>query len=107
MPECYIRGNTIKYLHVPDEKATWSGLCKGKRWKAAKRHWACGIDDGVAKGTGGGRGKGVSAGKTVANRGHCSACLLVISIVDEEWNTTELHSLACEVQDVVVVNQNL
>ncbi|KAJ4966538.1 hypothetical protein NE237_018387 [Protea cynaroides] len=89
MPECYIRGNTIKYLRVPDEvidkvqEETKSrsdrrppGVGRGRgrgRDEGAGGRQVKGIgrsqDDGSAKGMGGGRGRGGSGGKSGANRG--------------------------------------
>ncbi|PPR84328.1 hypothetical protein GOBAR_AA36380 [Gossypium barbadense] len=87
MPECYIRGNTIKYLRVPDEvidkvqEETKSRADRkppvlgrgrgrgredgpgGRQPKGAGR----GFEDG-AKGAGG-RGRGGSGGKTSGSRG--------------------------------------
>uniref|UniRef100_A0A2N9EC26 Sm domain-containing protein n=1 Tax=Fagus sylvatica TaxID=28930 RepID=A0A2N9EC26_FAGSY len=89
MPECYIRGNTIKYLRVPDEvidkvqeetksrsdrKPPGVGRGRGRgrddgpggrQPKGIGR----GLDDGGAKGMGGGRGRGGSGGKPGGNRG--------------------------------------
>ncbi|KAG0488112.1 hypothetical protein HPP92_006923 [Vanilla planifolia] len=86
MPECYIRGNTIKYLRVPDEvidkvqeetnktrtdrKPPGVGRGRGRGREDASGRQTKGIgrgsDDG--KGTGGGRGRGASGGK-VGGRG--------------------------------------
>ncbi|XP_051123666.1 sm-like protein LSM4 [Andrographis paniculata] len=85
MPECYIRGNTIKYLRVPDEvidkveetksrsdrKPPGVGRGRGRgrddinagRPKGIGR----GVDDGGSKG--GGRGKGVAGNKPSGGRG--------------------------------------
>ncbi|KAI3448574.1 hypothetical protein Pfo_005239 [Paulownia fortunei] len=87
MPECYIRGNTIKYLRVPDEvidkvqeetksrsdrkpPGVGRGRGRGRDDSAAGRPSkgiGRGIDDGGSKG--GGRGKGVSGSKSSGNRG--------------------------------------
>ncbi|VVA94025.1 unnamed protein product [Arabis nemorensis] len=69
MPECYIRGNTIKYLRVPDEvidkvqeeKTRTDRKPPGGGGRGRGR----GIDDGGARG----RGRGGSVGKMVGNRG--------------------------------------
>ncbi|KAF9604932.1 hypothetical protein IFM89_011299 [Coptis chinensis] len=79
MPECYIRGNTIKYLRVPDEvidkvqeetnksrtdrKPPGVGRGRGRGRDDASggrtgRGMGRGQDDGGAKGFGGGRGRG-------------------------------------------------
>ncbi|CAN1141810.1 Probable U6 snRNA-associated Sm-like protein LSm4 [Linum perenne] len=76
MPECYIRGNTIKYLRVPDEvidkvqeeksrsdrKPPGVGRGRGRGREdgvAGGRGSNRGsFDDGAAKGPGGGRGRG-------------------------------------------------
>ncbi|KAF5731450.1 putative U6 snRNA-associated Sm-like protein LSm4 [Tripterygium wilfordii] len=88
MPECYIRGNTIKYLRVPDEvidkvqeetkarsdrKPPGVGRGRGRgREDVAGGRGAKGIgrgfDDGGAKGVAG-RGRGGSSGKPGGNRG--------------------------------------
>ncbi|KAL7239503.1 hypothetical protein ACSBR2_005405 [Camellia fascicularis] len=89
MPECYIRGNTIKYLRVPDEvidkvqeetksradrkppgvgRGRGRGREDGPGGRPAKGVGR-GIDDGGAKGMGGGRGKGGSSSKPAGNRG--------------------------------------
>ncbi|CAL5397303.1 unnamed protein product [Camellia sinensis] len=88
MPECYIRGNTIKYLRVPDEvidkvqeetksradrkppgvgRGRGRGREDGPGGRPAKGVGR-GIDDGGAKGMGGGRGKGGSSSKPAGNR---------------------------------------
>ncbi|KHG14969.1 putative U6 snRNA-associated Sm-like protein LSm4 [Gossypium arboreum] len=88
MPECYIRGNTIKYLRVPDEvidkvqeetksradrKPPGVGRGRGRaredgpggrQPKGAGR----GLDD-SARTTSGGRGRGGSGGKNTGGRG--------------------------------------
>nr|KJB49934.1 hypothetical protein B456_008G146200 [Gossypium raimondii] len=107
MPECYIRGNTIKYLRVPDEvidkvqEETKSRADRkppvlgrgrgrgredgpgGRQPKGAGR----GFEDG-AKGAGG-RGRGGSGGKTSGSRGkfsksQTSGCRSVYSYVGIE-----------------------
>ncbi|KAA0046492.1 putative U6 snRNA-associated Sm-like protein LSm4 [Cucumis melo var. makuwa] len=88
MPECYIRGNTIKYLRVPDEvidkvqeetksradrkplgvgRGRGRGREDGPGGRPAKG-MGRGFDDG-AKAASGGRGKGGPGGKPGANRG--------------------------------------
>ncbi|KAL7226801.1 hypothetical protein ACSBR1_021804 [Camellia fascicularis] len=91
MPECYIRGNTIKYLRVPDEvidkvqeetkiradrKPPGVGRGRGRGredstsgGRPAKGMGGRGLDDGGAKGTGGGRGRGGAGGRTGGSRG--------------------------------------
>ncbi|XP_052180247.1 probable U6 snRNA-associated Sm-like protein LSm4 isoform X2 [Diospyros lotus] len=89
MPECYIRGNTIKYLRVPDEvidkvqeesksrsdrkpPAVGRGRGRGREDAAGGRQTrgvAHGIDDAGARGMGGGRGKGGSGSKSTGSRG--------------------------------------
>ncbi|KAF2315001.1 hypothetical protein GH714_037497 [Hevea brasiliensis] len=88
MPECYIRGNTIKYLRVPDEvidkvqeetksrtdrKPPGVGRGRGRGREEGGRPVkgiGRGLDDGSAKAAGGGRGRGGSGGKTGGNRDH-------------------------------------
>ncbi|KAJ8749633.1 hypothetical protein K2173_026282 [Erythroxylum novogranatense] len=88
MPECYIRGNTIKYLRVPDEvidkvqeesksRADRKPPGVGGRGRGRGREdmpggrgskgIGRGLDDGAAKG--GGRGKSGSGGKPGGNKG--------------------------------------
>ncbi|KAG7025056.1 hypothetical protein SDJN02_13879, partial [Cucurbita argyrosperma subsp. argyrosperma] len=87
MPECYIRGNTIKYLRVPDEvidkvqeetksrtdrKPPGVGRGRGRGREDGpggrpSKGMGRGFDDG-AKAASGGRGKGSSGGKLGANR---------------------------------------
>ncbi|XP_023535667.1 sm-like protein LSM4 [Cucurbita pepo subsp. pepo] len=87
MPECYIRGNTIKYLRVPDEvidkvqeetksrtdrKPPGVGRGRGRGREDGpggrpSKGMGRGFDDG-AKAASGGRGKGGSGGKLGANR---------------------------------------
>ncbi|KAK4427642.1 putative U6 snRNA-associated Sm-like protein LSm4 [Sesamum alatum] len=82
MPECYIRGNTIKYLRVPDEvidkvqeetktrsdrkpPGVGRGRGRGRDDNAAGRPskgTGRGVDDGGSKG--GGRGKGLAGSKS-------------------------------------------
>ncbi|XP_027348893.1 probable U6 snRNA-associated Sm-like protein LSm4 [Abrus precatorius] len=89
MPECYIRGNTIKYLRVPDEvidkvqeetksradrkpPGVGRGRGRGREDGAGGRQpkgIGRGLDDGGTKGAGGGRGKGGPGGKPGGNRG--------------------------------------
>ncbi|CAL5357616.1 unnamed protein product [Camellia sinensis] len=93
MPECYIRGNTIKYLRVPDEveqvidkvqeetksradrKPPGVGRGRGRGredstsgGRPAKGMGGRGLDDGGAKGMGGGRGRGGAGGRTGGSR---------------------------------------
>ncbi|KAG2406586.1 U6 snRNA-associated Sm-like protein [Vigna angularis] len=88
MPECYIRGNTIKYLRVPDEvidkvqeetktradrkpPGVGRGRGRGREEGAGGRQSkgiGRGLDDGGTKGAGGGRGKGGPSGKPGGNR---------------------------------------
>ncbi|KAG9440273.1 hypothetical protein H6P81_020438 [Aristolochia fimbriata] len=89
MPECYIRGNTIKYLRVPDEvidkvqeetksrsdrKPPGVGRGRGRSredgtsGRPSKGGIGRGQDDGM-KGMGGGRGRGGSGSKGAGNRG--------------------------------------
>ncbi|KAI6674642.1 hypothetical protein NL676_002548 [Syzygium grande] len=89
MPECYIRGNTIKYLRVPDEvidkvqeetksrsdrkppgvgRGRGRGREDGPGGRPAKGIGR-GLEDGGSKGPGGGRGKGGPGGKGSGNRG--------------------------------------
>ncbi|XP_038671149.1 U6 snRNA-associated Sm-like protein LSm4 [Scyliorhinus canicula] len=74
MPECYIRGSTIKYLRIPDEiidmvkeevvsKGRGRGLQQQKQQQQQKGRGAGG---GAGRGVFGGRGRGVAR----ANRGH-------------------------------------
>ncbi|KAK9291856.1 hypothetical protein L1049_019806 [Liquidambar formosana] len=84
MPECYIRGNTIKYLRVPDEvidkvqeetksradrkpPGVGRGRGRGREEGPGGRQVkgiGRGIDDGGARGMGGGRGRGGPGGRT-------------------------------------------
>ncbi|CAN7075712.1 unnamed protein product [Brassica oleracea var. botrytis] len=76
MPECYIRGNTIKYLRVPDEvidkvqeEKTRTdrkppGVGRG-RGREGPKGMGRGMDDGAARG----RGRGGSIGKMGGNKG--------------------------------------
>ncbi|CAI9774309.1 unnamed protein product [Fraxinus pennsylvanica] len=82
MPECYIRGNTIKYLRVPDEvidkvqeeksrsdrrpPGVGRGRGRGREDSSKAKGIGRGLDDGAAKNTGGGRGRG---GNKVAGGG--------------------------------------
>ncbi|CAJ2632029.1 unnamed protein product [Trifolium pratense] len=94
MPECYIRGNTIKYLRVPDEvidkvqEETKSrtdrkppGVGRGRGRGGGREEGAGsgaggrqpkgigrGFDDGGARGAGG-RGRGSQGGKPGGSRG--------------------------------------
>ncbi|XP_038632508.1 U6 snRNA-associated Sm-like protein LSm4 [Scyliorhinus canicula] len=74
MPECYIRGSTIKYLRIPDEiidmakeevvsKGRGRGLQQQKQQQQQKGRGAGG---GAGRGVFGGRGRGVAG----ADRGH-------------------------------------
>jgi len=68
MPECYIRGNTIKYLRVPDEvidKVQEEKTRTDRKPPGVGRGRGRGVDDGGARG----RGRGTSMGKMGGNRG--------------------------------------
>ncbi|XP_010550988.1 PREDICTED: sm-like protein LSM4 [Tarenaya hassleriana] len=79
MPECYIRGNTIKYLRVPDEvidkvqeeksrtdrKPPGVGRGRGGRGEGPGRVLGRGMDDGAARG----RGRGGPIGNKGGGRG--------------------------------------
>ncbi|KAL2507651.1 U6 snRNA-associated Sm-like protein LSm4 [Forsythia ovata] len=85
MPECYIRGNTIKYLRVPDEvidkvqeeksrsdrrpPGVGRGRGRGREDGSKPKGIGRGMEDGAARGMGGGRGRGGSGGKPGGNRG--------------------------------------
>ncbi|KAL8054854.1 hypothetical protein ABFX02_04G019600 [Erythranthe guttata] len=86
MPECYIRGNTIKYLRVPDEvidkvqedtksrsdrkpPGVGRGRGRGREDTSSKaKGIGRGMDDGGGRGGGRGRG-GVSGGRAGGSRG--------------------------------------
>ncbi|KAL1198023.1 Sm-like protein LSM4 [Cardamine amara subsp. amara] len=68
MPECYIRGNTIKYLRVPDEvidKVQEEKTRTDRKPPGVGRGRGRGVDDGGARG----RGRAGSMGRTGGNRG--------------------------------------
>ncbi|EOA21788.1 hypothetical protein CARUB_v10002252mg [Capsella rubella] len=68
MPECYIRGNTIKYLRVPDEvidKVQEEKTRTDRKPPGVGRGRGRGMEDGGARG----RGRGTSMGKMGGNRG--------------------------------------
>ncbi|KAG9148556.1 hypothetical protein Leryth_023394 [Lithospermum erythrorhizon] len=87
MPECYVRGNTIKYLRVPDEvidkvqeesktrtdrkpPGVGRGRGRGRDDAGGRQTFGRGVDDGGPKG--GGRGRGGPGSKSagrVAGRG--------------------------------------
>ncbi|KAK4775564.1 hypothetical protein SAY87_023525 [Trapa incisa] len=89
MPECYVRGNTIKYLRVPDEvidkvqeeaksrtdrKPPGVGRGRGRGREDVPggrpaKGIGRGLDDGGAKGPGGGRGRGGFGGRAIGGRG--------------------------------------
>ncbi|CAN8265315.1 unnamed protein product [Cochlearia groenlandica] len=68
MPECYIRGNTIKYLRVPDEvidKVQEEKTRTDRKPPGVGRGRGRGIDDVGGRG----RGRGGSMGKMGGNKG--------------------------------------
>ncbi|XP_041060751.1 U6 snRNA-associated Sm-like protein LSm4 isoform X1 [Carcharodon carcharias] len=73
MPECYIRGSTIKYLRIPDEiidmvkeEVVSKGRGRGiQQQKQQQQQKGRGAGAGAGRGVFGGRGRGV----TGANRG--------------------------------------
>ncbi|CAF2012818.1 unnamed protein product [Brassica oleracea var. botrytis] len=68
MPECYIRGNTIKYLRVPDEvidKVQEEKTRTDRKPPGVGRGRGRGVDDGGARG----RGRGAPMAKMSGNRG--------------------------------------
>ncbi|KAL0420021.1 UNVERIFIED_CONTAM: putative U6 snRNA-associated Sm-like protein LSm4 [Sesamum radiatum] len=84
MPECYIRGNTIKYLRVPDEvidkvqeetksrsdrkpPGVGRGRGRGREDSSKAKGVGRGMEEGGARG--GGRGRGGSGGRAGGNRG--------------------------------------
>ncbi|KAL8530918.1 hypothetical protein ACS0TY_007805 [Phlomoides rotata] len=86
MPECYIRGNTIKYLRVPDEvidkvqeeksrsdrkpPGVGRGRGRGGREDGSKaKGIGRGMEDGGGRGVGASRGRGGSGGRAGGNRG--------------------------------------
>ncbi|XP_042393861.1 probable U6 snRNA-associated Sm-like protein LSm4 [Zingiber officinale] len=88
MPECYIRGNTIKYLRVPDEvidkvqEETTKSRTDRKPPGVGRGRGRGGKEDGIGRsakgmgrsqddtsGKGGGRGRGGVGGKTGGSRG--------------------------------------
>ncbi|WVZ06384.1 hypothetical protein V8G54_019730 [Vigna mungo] len=105
MPECYIRGNTIKYLRVPDEvidkvqeetktradrkpPGVGRGRGRGREEGAGGRQpkgIGRGLDDGGTKGAGGGRGKGGPSGKPGGNRGKSRSSLHGEVEADSDW----------------------
>ncbi|KAL8548634.1 hypothetical protein ACS0TY_007789 [Phlomoides rotata] len=89
MPECYIRGNTIKYLRVPDEvidkvqeeksrsdrkpPGVGRGRGRGGREDGSKaKGIGRGMEDGGGRGVGASRGRGGSGGRAGGNRGMSS-----------------------------------
>ncbi|XP_057782338.1 sm-like protein LSM4 isoform X1 [Salvia miltiorrhiza] len=87
MPECYVRGNTIKYLRVPDEvidkvqeetksrsdrrpPGVGRGRGRGGREEGSKaKGVGRGLEDGGGRGAGAGRGRGGAGGRAAGNRG--------------------------------------
>ncbi|CAI9761463.1 unnamed protein product [Fraxinus pennsylvanica] len=86
MPECYIRGNTIKYLRVPDEvidkvqeetknradrrpPGVGRGRGRGREDGSKPKGIGRGMEEGAARGMGGGRGRVGSGGKAGGSRG--------------------------------------
>ncbi|KAL1542645.1 putative U6 snRNA-associated Sm-like protein LSm4 [Salvia divinorum] len=87
MPECYVRGNTIKYLRVPDEvidkvqeetksrsdrrpPGVGRGRGRGGREEGSKaKSVGRGLEDGGGRGVGAGRGRGGAGGRAAGNRG--------------------------------------
>ncbi|KAK8509840.1 hypothetical protein V6N12_001912 [Hibiscus sabdariffa] len=71
MPECYIRGNTIKYLRVPDEVI--DKVQEETKSRADRKPPVLGRGRGRGREDGpkgaGGRGRGSSGGKTSGSRG--------------------------------------
>ncbi|CAN7089656.1 unnamed protein product, partial [Brassica rapa subsp. narinosa] len=73
MPECYIRGNTIKYLRVPDEvidKVQEEKTRTDRKPPGVGRGRGRGMDDGGARG----RGRGAPMAKMSGNRGSKTVC---------------------------------
>ncbi|KAI3829588.1 hypothetical protein L1987_03714 [Smallanthus sonchifolius] len=73
MPECYIRGNTIKYLRVPDEvidKVQEDKSRADRKPPVVGRGRGRGREDSTGDGGGrGGRGRGGPGGRTGGMRG--------------------------------------
>ncbi|GER24738.1 thiamin pyrophosphokinase family protein [Striga asiatica] len=86
MPECYIRGNTIKYLRVPDEvidkvqeesksrsdrrpPGVGRGRGRGREDGSKTKGIGRGMEDGGARGAGGSRGRAAPGGRSGGNRG--------------------------------------
>jgi U6 snRNA-associated Sm-like protein LSm4 len=66
MPEAYVRGNTIKYLRVPDEvldKARESDLRRDEKRPMGGGRGRGGRGDGGGRGRGMGRGEGGGRGR--------------------------------------------
>lgn len=67
MPECYIRGSTIKYLRIPDEiidMVKEEVLSKGRGRGGMQQN----KPQGKGRGGGPGRGGGAGRGKCIKNR---------------------------------------
>eukprot|EP01035_Chromulina_nebulosa_P002514 gene2514-3403_t len=62
LPECYIRGNSIKYLRIPDEIIDLVAEEESREKKAAFRGMRGGRSAGRLGGPGGGRGEEGSSG---------------------------------------------
>ncbi|KAM7527075.1 hypothetical protein LguiB_030485 [Lonicera macranthoides] len=126
MPECYIRGNTIKYLRVPDEvidkvqeetksrsdrKPPGVGRGRGRGREDVtsggrpSKGIGRGLEDGSSKGMGGGRGgRGGPGGRTGGNRGNHENNLLANQLLAFQLPRTHFsqplrHKLEYVVED--------
>ncbi|KAL6505021.1 hypothetical protein OROGR_024838 [Orobanche gracilis] len=97
MPECYIRGNTIKYLRVPDEvidkvleetksrsdrkpPGVGRGRGRGREDVPKAKVVGRGMEDGGGRGAPGGRGRSGSGGRTSGSRVQAEV------VAAENWN---------------------
>ncbi|KAG6417827.1 hypothetical protein SASPL_120020 [Salvia splendens] len=122
MPECYVRGNTIKYLRVPDEvidkvqeetksrsdrrpPGVGRGRGRGGREEGPKpKGVGRGLEDGGGRGAGAARGRGGVGGRAAGNRAihGCNAILYFTLVVVEEADEITRFTISLKVCVVVL-----
>uniref|UniRef100_A0A803K5Z8 U6 snRNA-associated Sm-like protein LSm4 n=1 Tax=Xenopus tropicalis TaxID=8364 RepID=A0A803K5Z8_XENTR len=96
MPECYIRGSTIKYLRIPDEiidmvKEEVMSKGRGRGGMQQQKQMKGRGAGGAGRGVFGGRGRGVPGGGRWRTMGLLVWCLVLSAHVADSVSPEEMH----------------